>query len=280
MSNIAVRASELGKLYLGGRRRSDTDLRETLTETLGGPFRKFFSADRSRVTTATNQLSNCRIWALRHASLEIKHGDVVGILGENGGGKTTLLRILSRITYPTEGYAEIHGRVGTLLDGGAGFHPELTGRENIYLKGSLLGMRGIDNARKFEEIVAFAELEKFIDTPLKCYSSGMCVRLAFAVAAHLDSEILLVDEVLAVADRHFQKKCLEKMVGIAQEKRTVLFVSHDLDYVLQLCGRGIVLAGGQLIYSGSASEAVNYYSSIANPELRKYSGIADLQKAT
>jgi len=191
---------------------------------------------------------------------------VVGIIGRNGAGKTTLLKVLSRITEPTEGYAEIHGRVGSLLEVGTGFHPELTGRENIYLNGAILGMKRVEIDRKFDEIVDFAEIEKFIDTPVKHYSSGMYVRLAFAVAAHLEPEILLVDEVLAVGDVEFQKKCLGKMGDVAREGRTVLFVSHNMAAIKHLCQRALVLTEGMVSFDGQAHEAVRFYVSKTDSE--------------
>jgi lipopolysaccharide transport system ATP-binding protein len=199
------------------------------------------------------------IWALKEVSFEIKRGEVVGIIGRNGAGKTTLLKILSRITEPAEGYAEIHGRVGSLLEVGTGFHPELSGRENIYLNGAILGMRKAEIQGKFDEIVDFAEIEKFIDTPVKHYSSGMYVRLAFAVAAHLDPEILLVDEVLAVGDAVFQKKCIGKMGDVAKGGKTILFVSHNMIAVQSLCQRAIWLQNGALIQKGEASDVVMNY---------------------
>lgn len=279
MSNIAIRADDLGKLYLLGHPRGVTHLREILGGTIRAPFQSLTSSGGRRSAPVAGPLSHRFVWALRHLSIEIKRGEVVAILGGNGGGKTTLLRILSRITHPTEGCVEIHGRVGTLLDVGAGFHGELTGRENIYLSGSVRGMTSIEYRRKLEEIVAFAELEKFVDTPLKRYSSGMCMRLAFAVAAHLDSEILLVDEVLGLADRVFQKKCLEKMAATVRQGRTVLLVSHDMEYIRQLCGRGIVVAGGNLVYIGSASDAVSFYCSASGLQTRnKPSVVKDVLK--
>jgi ABC-type polysaccharide/polyol phosphate transport system ATPase subunit len=202
------------------------------------------------------------IWALRQISVEIKRGDVVGIVGDNGSGKTTFLRILSQIVYPTEGLAEIRGTVATLLDVGAAFHGELTGRDNIHLNGTLLGMTRVALEHKFAEIVAFAELEKFVDTALKYYSSGMCVRLAFAVAAHVESEILLVDEALAVADAPFQKRCLEKMVTAGRQGRTVLLVSHDLELIHLLCQRVLVFAGGRIVQTGLASDGMDYYRAV------------------
>jgi lipopolysaccharide transport system ATP-binding protein len=198
-------------------------------------------------------------WALRDISVEIKRGDVVGVLGRNGAGKTTLLKLLSRITVPTTGQAIIHGRVGSLLEVGTGFHPELTGRENIFLNGAIIGMRRADILRKFDEIVEFAEIGKFIDTTIKRYSSGMHARLAFAVAAHLEPEILIVDEVLAVGDAAFQKKCLGKMDAVAKGGRTVLFVSHNMSAAAQLCNRGILLNAGRLVRTGPIDDVVREY---------------------
>jgi len=199
------------------------------------------------------------IWALKDVSFEVKQGEVIGIIGRNGAGKSTLLKILSRITEPTEGYADIYGRVGSLLEVGTGFHPELTGRENIFLNGAILGMRKQEIEQKFDEIVNFAEVEKFIDTPVKHYSSGMYLRLAFAVAAHLDPEILLVDEVLAVGDAAFQQKCLGKMGAVAREGRTVLFVSHNMGAITRLCERSICLDEGQIIIDGKSNQVVDHY---------------------
>src|SRR5215467_152270 len=200
-------------------------------------------------------------WALKDVSVEVREGEVLGLIGRNGAGKTTLLKILSRITRPTEGWAEIHGRVGSLLEVGTGFHPELTGRENTFLSGAILGMSKAEIARKFDEIVAFAELEKFIDTPVKHYSSGMYVRLAFAVAAHLEPEILLVDEVLAVGDINFQKKCLGKMGDVARAGRTVVLVSHQLNQIRRLCQRVVWIDDGQIRQSGNTHEVVSAYES-------------------
>ena len=227
MSDIVIRVDSLSKQYrIGGKQEGYRTLRDTLTETFVSPFRRARKLLRGHAYGAA-ELDEI-IWALRDISFEVKRGEVVGIIGRNGAGKTTLLKILSRITEPTEGYAEIHGRVGSLLEVGTGFHPELTGRENIYLNGAILGMKKAEIERKFDEIVDFAEIEKFIDTPVKHYSSGMYVRLAFAVAAHMEPEILLVDEVLAVGDAAFQKKCLGKMGEVAEGGRTVLFVSHNM----------------------------------------------------
>jgi lipopolysaccharide transport system ATP-binding protein len=202
------------------------------------------------------------VWSLRDLNFEIEKGDTIGIIGRNGAGKSTLLKLLSRVTYPTTGSIKIKGRVASLLEVGTGFHPELTGRENIYLNGAILGMRKTEIKQKFDEIVAFSEVERYIDTPVKRYSSGMYVRLAFAVAAHLESEILIVDEVLAVGDVEFQKKCLGKMGEVSQgEGRTVLFVSHNMNAVQKICNRGILLDKGGLVINGTTSEAIDAYFS-------------------
>jgi len=214
------------------------------------------------------------IWALQDVSFEVKQGEVVGIIGQNGAGKSTLLKILSRITEPTCGRVEIHGRVGSLLEVGTGFHPELTGRENIFLNGAILGMKKAEIVRRFDEIVAFAEVEKFIDTPVKRYSSGMYLRLAFAVAAHLDPEILLVDEVLAVGDTAFQKKCLGKMGGVAKEGRTVLFVSHNMQAILSLTAKSILIAKGSILYFDNTNIIVQRYYNVINNYLSQ--GISNL----
>jgi lipopolysaccharide transport system ATP-binding protein len=243
MSDIAIRVENLGKLYRLGPRVRYQALRDTLTDAMTAPFRAIRNWAQS---SDGGQPSNEFLWALKDISLEIKHGEAVGIIGRNGAGKSTLLKILSRITEPTEGFAEIHGRVGSLLEVGTGFHPELTGRENIYLNGAILGMKKTEIARKFDEIVAFAEVENFLDTPVKHYSSGMYVRLAFAVAAHLEPEILLVDEVLAVGDAAFQNKCLGKMGDVTKQGRTVLFVSHNMGAIVQLCPKSILLRSGQV----------------------------------
>src|SRR5581483_5532299 len=215
MSDVAIRCQGLAKQYEIGEREAYRALRDVITEAFAAPFRRLRSAARhSKNGSASGEKT--RIWALKDVSFEIKRGEVVGIIGRNGAGKSTLLKILSRITEPTLGSVDIWGRVGSLLEVGTGFHPELTGRDNIFLNGAILGMKRAEVARKFDEIVAFAEVEKFIDTPVKRYSSGMYVRLAFAVAAHMETEILLVDEVLAVGDAQFQKKCLGKMGDVAK----------------------------------------------------------------
>jgi lipopolysaccharide transport system ATP-binding protein len=255
MNEIAIRVENLSKRYrIGGRQERYKTLRDTVTDAALAPFQRL----RRLGQPAPPQEI---IWALKDVSFEVKHGEVLGIIGRNGAGKTTLLKILSRITEPTEGSAEIHGRVGSLLEVGTGFHPELTGRENIYLNGAILGMRRVEIDRKFDEIVGFAETEKFIDTPVKRYSSGMYVRLAFAVAAHLEPEILLVDEVLAVGDAAFQKKCLGKMGDVAKEGRTVLFVSHNMAAMEGLCSSCVLLHEAQIQAMGSPSQAIQYYLS-------------------
>ena len=199
------------------------------------------------------------LWALRDVSFRVEPGEVVGVVGRNGAGKSTLLKILSRVVRPTAGEVDIYGRVGSLLEIGTGFHPDLTGRENVYLNGAIIGMRRQEVRRKFDEIVAFAELEEFLDTPVKFYSSGMYVRLAFSVAAHLEPEILIMDEVLAVGDMAFQQKCLEKMKEVGREGRTVFFVSHDLSSVRRLCGRALLLDAGRLVEEGTAGEVADNY---------------------
>ncbi len=247
MSTAVIQAQGIGKRYLRGIAASSELLRDTIARTLRSPLAAF--------RRPTEEM----FWALKDVSLEVKEGEVLGLIGRNGSGKTTLLKILSRITRPTEGWAEIHGRVGSLLEVGTGFHPELTGRENTYLSGAILGMGKAEIARKFDEIVAFAELEKFIDTPVKHYSSGMYVRLAFAVAAHLEPEILLVDEVLAVGDINFQKKCLGKMGDVAHEGRTIVLVSHQLNQIRRLCHRVLWVDGGEVQRVGDSQDVVSAY---------------------
>jgi len=254
MSDLAIRIENLSKQYRIGlaQDRPDT-LRDLITSRIRR-IGRFFSKDKAE---ADESLSH--IWALKQISFDVKRGQVLGIIGRNGAGKSTLLKILSRVTEPTEGHGEIHGRVGSLLEVGTGFHPELSGRENIYLNGAILGMRREEIERKFDEIVAFSEIGKFIDTPVKRYSSGMYLRLAFAVAAHLEPEILVVDEVLAVGDAEFQRKCLGKMNDVAQQGRTVLFVSHDMSAILRLTQETIVLDNGQIVMRAPTPEAVDHY---------------------
>jgi lipopolysaccharide transport system ATP-binding protein len=253
MSEIAVRTERLGKAYkLGMNRGGYGTLRESLAEASRRALQRV--AGRHPAPSADDTL-----WALRDLSLTVRRGEVLGLIGHNGAGKTTLLKILSRITEPTSGWADVTGRVGSLLEVGTGFHPELTGRENIFLNGAILGMRRAEIRRRFDEIVSFAEVARFLDTPVKRYSSGMSVRLAFAVAAHLETEILLVDEVLAVGDAAFQRKCLAKMNEVAMEGRTVLFVSHNLATIRSLCERSVLLERGRVVADGAATEAIDSY---------------------
>jgi lipopolysaccharide transport system ATP-binding protein len=247
----------VSKLYkLGGQRIRKTEtFRELLHRAASAPLRALKSRDSS--ATQTEQV--LPFWALKDISLDINEGDVVGIIGRNGAGKSTLLKILSRITSPTTGQVALRGRLASLLEVGTGFHPELTGRENIFLNGAILGMRRAEIIRHFDEIVAFSEIEQFLDTPVKHYSSGMYVRLAFAVAAHLDPEILIIDEVLAVGDISFQKKCLGKMGEVSRGGRTVLFVSHNMAAVENLCTRGVVLHQGKLCFDGGSKDAIQFY---------------------
>jgi len=248
-----IRAERLSKRYTLGQRERYGALRDSLTNALTAP-RRWLRADGTNGKAPS-------IWALKDVSFEIQQGELVGIIGRNGSGKSTLLKILSRITEPTAGRVVVVGRVGSLLEVGTGFHPELTGRENVYVNGAILGMKRTEIARKFDEIVAFSEVETFIDTPVKHYSSGMQMRLAFAVAAHLEPTILLVDEVLAVGDSAFQKKCIGKMGDVAREGRTVLFVSHDLTAVQLLCQRAIRLTHGQIQGMGAVNDEITAYLS-------------------
>ena len=258
MSNLAIEVARLGKEYhIGGPQKSYHRLTDQLADVVAAPFRRAGKLLRGQANGAAEL--NERIWAIKDISFQIKTGEVVGIIGRNGAGKSTLLKILSGITDPSEGYADLYGRVGSLLEVGTGFHPELTGRDNIFLYGAILGMKKAEIERKLDEIVAFAEVDKFLDTPVKHYSSGMYVRLAFSVAAHLEPEILLVDEVLAVGDMSFQRKCLGKMDDVAQEGRTVVFVSHNMGLLQQLCERGIFLQRGTVHTDGTIAEAVDAY---------------------
>jgi lipopolysaccharide transport system ATP-binding protein len=258
MGDIALRAEALSKLYrLGGSREAYKTLRDTLSDAVVAAWRRAGKLVQGRGAGAAER--DDTLWALKDVAFEIKRGEVVGIIGRNGAGKSTLLKIFGRITEPTEGYVDIYGRVGSLLEVGTGFHPELTGRDNIYLNGAILGMKRVEIGRKFDEIVAFAEIERFIDTPVKHYSSGMYMRLAFAVAAHLEPEILLVDEVLAVGDARFQRKCLNKMHDVGQQGRTVLFVSHNMPAITRLCERAILLDGGRVQQDGPSHRVVSTY---------------------
>jgi lipopolysaccharide transport system ATP-binding protein len=258
MSDTIIKVENLGKKYILGHQKEGRSnyvaLRDVITDGAKSLIKSFYNP-KSKVQKNTEEF-----WALQDVSFEVKRGEVIGIIGRNGAGKSTLLKILSRITEPTTGKIEIGGRIASLLEVGTGFHPELTGRENIYLNGAILGMSREEIKRKFDEIVAFAEVEKFLDTPVKRYSSGMYVRLAFAVAAHLEPEILIVDEVLAVGDIGFQKKCLGKMGDVAKkEGRTVLFVSHNMSAITQLCTAGIWLHQGGICKQGSSSDVVKDY---------------------
>ncbi|MBI1912001.1 MAG: ABC transporter ATP-binding protein [Deltaproteobacteria bacterium] len=241
-----ISVSNIFKQYEIGRKSSYGSLREEIMQTLAAPFRGGKEKQDS-------------VWALRDISFDVKEGEVLGIVGRNGAGKSTLLKILSRITEPTSGRIEMRGRVASLLEVGTGFHPELTGRENIFLNGALLGMSSAEIKAKFDEIVAFAEIEKFLDTPVKRYSSGMYVRLAFAVAAHLEPEILIIDEVLAVGDSVFQKKCIDKMIEVSRKGRTILFVSHNLAAVKALCTKAVLLSAGELKLNASVQDILDAY---------------------
>lgn len=253
MSDAIITAENLGKSYfIGAHRFMAKRLSEVLNEAIQSPIRHF-----KRLAGVRTQAE--QIWALKDVSFSINKGEIVGIIGSNGAGKSTLLKILSRITDPTEGSAIIRGKLGSLLEVGIGFHPDLTGRENIYLNGIILGMSKAEVSRKFDEIIAFAEVEKFIDTPMKHYSSGMYVRLAFAVAAHLEPDILIIDEVLAVGDASFQQKCLGKISDVAKDGRTVLFVSHNMPAVLSLCDRALMLESGKLAADGRTRDVLDKY---------------------
>lgn len=246
--SIAIRAEGLGKRYRLGQRPRYRTLRDTVAGWFGG---------------GGPAPETAHLWALRDATFEVAQGEVIGLVGRNGAGKSTLLKVLARVTAPTEGTAEVHGRLGSLLEVGTGFHPELTGRENVYLSGSILGMRRAEIAQRFDEIVAFSEVEAFLDTPVKHYSSGMQLRLGFAVAAHLAADVLLVDELLAVGDAAFQRKCLGKMRSVAENGRTVVFVSHNLGAVRRLCGRALWLAGGKIELAGDVESVLKAYEATA-----------------
>jgi lipopolysaccharide transport system ATP-binding protein len=246
-----IRVKNLSKCYQIGRLDSGyTTFREVFAGTMAVPFRRL----RGRRSSSREE-----IWALKDINFEVQPNEIVGLIGHNGVGKSTLLKVISRITVPTTGRTEVYGRIGSLLEVGTGFHPDLTGRENVFLSGTLLGIRRAEISRKFDEIVAFSEIEKFIDTPVKRYSSGMYLRLAFSVAAHLDTEVLIMDEVLAVGDISFQQKCLDKMHEIRQQGRTILFVSHNMAAVTRLCKRVILLEQGRMVSDGPAQRVVNDY---------------------
>ncbi|MGI9145093.1 MAG: ABC transporter ATP-binding protein [Chloroflexota bacterium] len=258
-----MRAENLGKRYRlqgAGGRPSYSTIRESLMGLVGAPVKRLRPPSRDTVDR--------ELWALRDVSFNVVDGEVLGIIGRNGAGKSTLLKILARITEPTTGYADVYGRVGALLEVGTGFHAELSGRENIYLNGAILGMSRTDIQRRFDEIVAFAELDRFLETPVKRYSSGMYMRLAFSVAAHLEPEVLVIDEVLAVGDAGFQAKCLGKMSEVAREGRTVLFVSHNMSAVERLCSSAILLEQGQIVHSGTVDAVINKYLQSVGQSLR------------
>jgi lipopolysaccharide transport system ATP-binding protein len=269
MSSDAIAIERLGKQYvIGAAQSSAATLGESLTEWVSGPIRRFRQMSGRR--------EGARLfWALKDVSCRVAVGEVIGIVGPNGAGKSTLLKVLSRITPPTEGYVDLTGRVSSLLEVGTGFHPELTGRENVFLNGAILGMFRSEIVRKFDAIVAFAELEQFIDTPVKHYSSGMYVRLAFSVAAHLEPEILIVDEVLSVGDLHFRNKCLGRMQDLRGEGRTVLFVSHDLTSIRQLCTRALLLQAGHVIDDGTPTAITRRYERLYQTDTENRSGAAD-----
>ncbi|MAT16546.1 MAG: ABC transporter ATP-binding protein, partial [Planctomyces sp.] len=279
MTDLALRVEQLSKRYELGTREPYYALRDSIVRWVKKPF--------NRATTSAPATPH--VWAIKDLSFDVPAGEAVGILGHNGAGKSTLLKILSRVTEPTGGSATIYGRVGSLLEVGTGFHPELTGRENIYINGSILGMTQREIKARFDEIVAFAEIERFLDTPVKRYSSGMYMRLAFSVAAHLQPEVLLVDELLAVGDAAFQKKCLERMGDVSRSGRTVLFVSHQMTAMKNLCQRGIYIEQGALAYDGTIDEAINRYLDSSQPirqinirerEDRRGSGLVRFEELT
>jgi lipopolysaccharide transport system ATP-binding protein len=262
MGNVIISVENLGKCYRINHQQSGPNdgLRHVLNHWATAPLRALRAGRQKSEVSAHPPSGSEDFWALRDVSFEIKQGEVLGIIGRNGAGKSTLLKILSRITEPSKGRVRIKGRVASLLEVGTGFHPELTGRENVFLNGAILGMSRAEIKKKFDEIIAFAEVEKFLDTPVKRYSSGMYVRLAFAVAAHLEPEILIVDEVLAVGDAQFQKKCLGKMQDVSKGGRTVLFVSHNMDAVQRLCVRALLLKDGGILVDGEIRRAIVEYS--------------------
>jgi len=266
-ADVMIRADGLGKMYLIGHRRDrerNPAIRDLIARTVSNLGRSVIDLAHGQPIVQGDEVEE--FWALKDMSFEVKRGEVVGIIGRNGAGKSTLLKVLSRITELTEGRVEIRGRVASLLEVGTGFHPELTGYENIFLNGAILGMTRAEIKRKFDEIVAFAGMEKFLDTPVKRYSSGIYMRLAFAIAAHLEPEIMVVDEVLAVGDAEFQKKCLGKMQDVAGQGRTVLFVSHNMAAVSALCTRGLLVAGGRIVFNGPIDSAIERYSSASELE--------------
>jgi ABC-type polysaccharide/polyol phosphate transport system ATPase subunit len=274
MSDIAIHAERLSKKYFIGGKQHHDRFGDQLVDMVMSPFRRAGKLLRGQPSGASEL--DQEFWALRDVSFDIKQGEIIGVIGHNGAGKSTMLKILSRITEPTQGYADIYGRVGSLLEVGTGFHPELTGRENVYLNGSILGMRRTEIDRKFDEIIEFAEIEQFVDTPVKHYSSGMYVRLAFSVAAHLEPEILLIDEVLAVGDVAFQKKSLGKMENVSQQGRTVIFVSHNMNALQRLCPHSILLSHGQLITRDKTGKVIEQYLSSVSSESSGPNSLIDL----
>jgi lipopolysaccharide transport system ATP-binding protein len=269
MSSEAITINGVAKRYTIGRRQQATQLRESIASMLTAPFR------RLQRLAGRDSGDTTEFWALKDVSFDVRVGDVVGIIGPNGAGKSTLLKILSRITPPTKGCIELDGRVSSLLEVGTGFHPELTGRENIFLNGAILGMLREEIRRKFDAIVSFAELDKFIDTPVKHYSSGMYVRLAFSVAAHLEPEIMIIDEVLSVGDMHFRNRCLGRMRDMRDEGRTVLFVSHDLTSVRQLCNRAVLIVGGLVDTDGEPDSVTRRYEQMNRDPSSSAAGVAE-----
>jgi lipopolysaccharide transport system ATP-binding protein len=283
MSDIAIRVENLGKQYRIGALQKNgggysyKSLRDSIASAASAPFRAVRSLLGKNALYQDHREDT--IWALKDVSFDVKHGEIVGVIGRNGAGKSTLLKLLSRITEPTTGRVEIHGRVGSLLEVGTGFHPELSGRDNVYLNGAILGMKHAEIARNFDAIVAFAEVERFIDTPVKHYSSGMYLRLAFAVAAHLETEVLLVDEVLAVGDAAFQRKCLGKMGEVASDGRTVFLVSHNLAAVENLCAKAIWINGGLVMAQGACSAVLSEYIQDAKGQDGKSQGLERVHRS-
>jgi lipopolysaccharide transport system ATP-binding protein len=274
MSDVMVKVDNLSKRYrIGAAQKGYKTFREAIVDTVTAPVRNF--AKLRNLTRFENKDEEDVIWALKDVSFDVKKGEVLGVIGRNGSGKSTLLKIVSRITEPTSGIIEIHGRISSLLEVGTGFHPELTGRENIFLNGGILGMKKTEIENKFNDIVEFSEIGKFIDTPVKRYSSGMYVRLAFSVAAHLEPEILLVDEVLAVGDIAFQRKCLGKMEALSTGGRTVLFVSHNMGAIRSLCGSAIWLDNGRVVESGAADQVVRNYEDHQFKHLKEFAAVAE-----
>ena len=268
-----IQVTDLGKRYvLGGLESQYDSFRELLMGVFKAPLQRLNKLRNTTDKTEANVSEGEQFWALKGVNFNVTKGEIVGVIGHNGAGKSTLLKVLTRITSPTEGEVRMTGRVASLLEVGTGFHPELTGRENIYLNGAILGMGRAEITEKFDEIVAFAEVEKFLDTPVKRYSSGMYVRLAFAVAAHLDVDILLVDEVLAVGDQEFQKRCFGKLNEVSEKGRTVLFVSHNLSAVAKLCDRTLVMDKGGLVFDGETKEGIKFYTQQTNTSTKLEKG--------